>query len=227
MKNIHSPSILLAALLVASKAAIAQHPSPTKPVHSQTQNQLNEKAMQFLNERKNTWSQGINYWNVSYEDGQLLHDLIVKQKAKNILEVGTSTGHSTIWLAMAAAKTGGKVTTIEIDPERHAEAKRNFSAAGVSHLIDARLADAHELVNTLPGPWDFVFQDADKDWYLNYWNDLKNKMSSTGCYTADNVLRPAAPEVTQFIRAAQSDTRFSHRTERGSRGEGLLVICRK
>lgn len=188
---------------------------------------IERQAKKFLNERRNTWSQGINYWNVSYEDGQLLHDLIVKQKAQRILEVGTSTGHSTVWLALAAAKTGGKVTTIEIDPERHAEAKRNFELAGVAHLIDARLADAHDLVKVLPGPWDFVFQDADKNWYLNYWNDLKGKMASGGCYTADNVLRPDAAEVTQFVRAAQSDQQFTHRTEKGSRGEGLMVICRK
>jgi caffeoyl-CoA O-methyltransferase len=227
MKNIRPKTIVLAALLLASMASMAQNQSPAKPANSHEQNQVNDKAMRFLNERKNTWSQGINYWNVSYEDGQLLHDLVVKQKAKSILEVGTSTGHSTIWLAMAAAKTGGKVTTIEIDPERHAEAKRNFNTAGVSHLIDARLADAHELVKTLPGPWDFVFQDADKDWYLNYWNDLNSKMASNGCYTADNVLRPGAPEVSLFVKAAQSDPRFTHRTERGSRGEGLMVICRK
>lgn len=205
----------------------ASHAQTAASTPAMSPKSVEAKAMQFLEERRHTWSKGVNYWNVSYEDGQLLHDLVVKQKARRILEVGTSTGHSTVWLAMAAAKTGGKVTTIEIDPERHAEAKRNFALAGVAHLVDARLADAHDLVKALPGPWDFVFQDADKNWYLNYWNDLKGKMADGGCYTADNVLRPDAVEVTQFVKAAQSDPKFTHRTERGSRGEGLMVICRK
>ena len=54
---------------------------------------------------------------------------------------------------------------------------------------DARLADAHELVRTLKGPFDFVFCDADKDWYLQYFLDLESKISLKGCYTAHNKLR--------------------------------------
>ena len=77
------------------------------------------QAKTFLDKNRNNWTSGINYWNVPYEDGQILHDLIVKGGFKNILEIGTSTGHSTVWLAWAAAKTGGRVTTIEIDQRRH------------------------------------------------------------------------------------------------------------
>jgi len=187
---------------------------------------LDSRVKAFLDQRRNTWSQGVNYWNVRYEDGQALHDLVLKNGFKRLLEVGTSTGHSAIWLGWAAAKTGGRLTTIEIDPTRHAEALRNFKLAGVDAYIDARLANAHDLVKQLPGPWDLVFQDADKDWYLNYWNDLKGKIAAKGCYTADNVLRPAAREVSQFVEAARRDPAFRTRVDDLGSGEGVLLACR-
>ena len=187
---------------------------------------LDSRVKAFLDQRRNTWSQGVNYWNVRYEDGQALHDLVLKNGFKRLLEVGTSTGHSAIWLGWAAAKTGGRLTTIEIDPTRHAEALRNFKLAGVDAYIDARLANAHDLVKQLPGPWDLVFQDADKNWYLNYWNDLKGKIAAKGCYTADNVLRPEARQVTLFVEAARRDPAFRTRIDDLGSGEGVLLACR-
>lgn len=218
------------ALLVANVATVALGGfaalrSPR--VFAQTTTELDRRVMGFLDQRRGTWSQGVNYWNVRFEDGQALHDLVVKNDFKRLLEVGTSTGHSAIWLGWAAAKTGGRLTTIEIDKTRHEEALRNFKLAGVDAYIDARLANAHHLVKQLPGPWDFVFQDADKEWYLNYWNDLKGKLAPKGCYGADNVLRPAAREVTQFVEAARGDAAFSTRIDDLGSGEGVLMACRK
>ena len=89
---------------------------------------------------------------------------MLKHRYTRALEIGTSTGHSGIWIAWALARTGGRLVTIEVDPGRHATALRNFEEAGVLRYVDARLADAHELVKTLAGPFDFVFSDADKDW---------------------------------------------------------------
>ena len=147
--------------------------------------------------------------------------------AKRILEIGTSTGHSTIWLAWAAAKTGGKVTTIEIDRGRHERALANFKRAGVAEYVDARLADAHEAVKTLSGPWDFVFQDADKEWYLQYFLDLDPKMAPGGCYTAHNVARPTAREVREFLARVRGDPRYDTRFAEGASSEGISVSCRK
>ncbi len=121
---------------------------------------LDAQVTQFLESHRHRW----NAWNVPFEDGKILHDLVVAGRFRNILEIGTSTGHSAIWLAWAASKTGGKVVTIEIDPGRHKIALENFKQAGVEAYIDARLADAHDLVTQLPGPFDFVFSDADKEW---------------------------------------------------------------
>ncbi|MDP4223727.1 MAG: class I SAM-dependent methyltransferase, partial [Bacteroidota bacterium] len=99
----------------------------------------------------------------------------------------TSTGHSAIWIAWALSKTGGKLITIEIDESRYKTALENFRKAGVSQYIDARLGDAHEIVKELRGPFDFIFSDADKDWYKNYFVDLDPKLKVGGCFTAHNV----------------------------------------
>ncbi len=79
--------------------------------------------------------------------------------------------------------------TVEIDEGRYREAVANFKAAGLDHLIDARLADAHELVPELAGPFDFVFCDADKDWYKNYFAAVLPKLEVGGCFAAHNVSR--------------------------------------
>ena len=125
--------------------------------------------------------------NVPSVDGQLLYNLIIKGQLQNALEIGTSTGHSGIWIAWALSKTGGKLITIDIDEGRHKIAVENFKQAGLSEYIDARLADAHALVKELKGPFDFVFSDADKDWYKNYFIDIDPKLKVGGCFTAHNI----------------------------------------
>lgn len=83
---------------------------------------LDEKVRKFLSDRSERWYD----MNIPARDGQLLYDLIIKGNYKSALEIGTSTGHSGIWIAWALSKTGGKLITIEIDPDRHREALRNF-----------------------------------------------------------------------------------------------------
>ena len=142
------------------------------------------KVRAFLDAQEGSWQDR----NVPDSDGKLLYDLVVKNKYKDILEIGTSTGHSTIWLAWAASKNGGKVTTIEIDEGRHRQALANFKRAGVQDYVDARLGDAHHLVQELNGSIDFVFSDADKDWYVQYFKDVHPKLKKGGTFTAHNVL---------------------------------------
>jgi predicted O-methyltransferase YrrM len=125
--------------------------------------------------------------NVPESDGKLLYDLVVENGYTKALEIGTSTGHSGIWIAWALSKTGGRLITIEINERRHRQALANFEEAGLSDFIDARLADAHELVPELEGPFDFVFCDADKDWYKNYLIDVLPKLEVGGCFTGHNV----------------------------------------
>jgi len=149
----------------------------------QTPTELDIKVAKFLNKNRKDWHD----WNVPYEDGKVLYDLIVKNNYKSALEIGTSTGHSAIWIAWALSKTGGRLITIEIDEGRYKTALINFKMAGVEDIIDARLADAHQLVKGLKGPFDFVFSDADKEWYTQYFKDVEPKLAKGGCFTAHNV----------------------------------------
>jgi caffeoyl-CoA O-methyltransferase len=144
---------------------------------------VDERVKTFLEKRRGAWVD----LNIPMSDGEILYSLIVKNGYKKALEIGTSTGLSAIYIAWALSKTGGKLITIEIDRERYRKALVNFKEAGVSDYIDARLADAHDLVKTLKGPYDFVFCDADKDWYMNYFIDINPKLEAGGCYTAHNV----------------------------------------
>jgi predicted O-methyltransferase YrrM len=144
---------------------------------------LDDKVRAFLDDHRWGWGN----MNVPVSDGRILHNLVIENQYTKALEIGTSTGHSGIWIAWALSKTGGKLTTIEINERRHKEALANFEEAGLSEYIDARLGDAHELVPQLEGPFDFVFSDADKGWYKNYLIDVLPKLEVGGCFTAHNV----------------------------------------
>jgi predicted O-methyltransferase YrrM len=156
--------------------------SPLSAENDKTQG-LDDKVRNFLDSHRYSWRD----MNISEEDGELLYDIIIKNNYQEALEIGTSTGHSAIWIAWALSKTGGKLITIEINERRYREALANFEEAGLSDYIDARLADAHELIPKLKGPFDFVFCDADKGWYKNYLIAVLPKLKVGGCFTAHNV----------------------------------------
>lgn len=147
---------------------------------------LDSRVRTFLESNRNQWRD----MNVPASDGQLMFDIILEKGYTRGLEIGTSTGHSTVWIAWALSKTGGKLITIEIDERRHKEALAHIKEAGLEEYVDARLANAHELVKELKGPFDFVFSDADKDWYINYFRDVSPKLVKGGCFVAHNV-RPS------------------------------------
>lgn len=149
-------------------------------------NLLDQKVKAFLQKMKYQWRD----MNVPEVDGKLLYEIIIKNQYKKALELGTSTGHSAIWIAWALSKTGGKLITVEISERRYREAITNFKEAGLSEYIDARLADAHQLVKEVEGPFDFVFIDADKGWYTNYAKALIPKLGIGGCMSAHNVYLP-------------------------------------
>jgi predicted O-methyltransferase YrrM len=181
---------------------------------------LDTRVRAFLDRSRNDWRD----MNVPYEDGRVLYDLVVKRGFKRGLEIGTSTGHSAIWIAWAMSKTGGRLVTIEIDAGRHEQALANFEAAGVASYVDARLADAHVLVKELPGPFDFVFSDADKEWYTQYFKDVEGKMEAGGCFTAHNVLNGFSG-VQGFLDYVRSRPGYETTIDRTSRS-GISVSCK-
>ena len=199
----------LCAFVIAPPPALAQEASPPP----------DERVKAFLEERQSSWRD----MNVPTRDGRFLHDLIVERGYTRALEIGTSTGHSGIWIAWALSKTGGKLVTIEIDERRRSEALENFERAGVARYVDARLADAHELVKTIEGPFDFVFSDADKGWSRQYFEDLAPKMAPGGCFTTHNIgMSVMKPYVDYLLSRTDFDT-----TLENERTSGIAVTCRK
>jgi caffeoyl-CoA O-methyltransferase len=165
--------------------------------------------------------------NIPMRDGQFLYDLIIEHGYTHALEIGTSTGHSSIWIAWALSRTGGKLITIEINESRYREALSNFREAGVSEYIDARLADAHKLVKELEGPFDFVFSDADKDWYKQYFIDVAPKVSEGGCFTAHNIQwRSRMIGIREFVEYVMGRHDFQTTIET-DRSTGISVSFKK
>jgi caffeoyl-CoA O-methyltransferase len=187
----------------------------------QTSRELDARVEKFLNENRRHWHD----WNVPYEDGKVLYDLILKNNYKRALEIGTSTGHSSIWIAWALSKTGGKLITIEIDEGRYKTALMNFKKAGVEEFIDARLADAHQLVKELKGPFDFVFSDADKEWYPPYFKDVEPKLLVNGCFTAHNVT-DAFGGIKEFLDYVRSLSNYQTTIDRSS-SSGISISYKK
>jgi predicted O-methyltransferase YrrM len=204
---------LLILLLLISVSLLAQQAS--------NESEIDKKVKAFLDSKKSEW----RYWNVPFEDGKLLYELILKNKYTSGLEIGTSTGHSTIWMAWAMSKTGGKVITIEIDEGRYKTAIDNIEKAGLSEFVDARLADAHEEVKKLPGPFDFVFSDADKGWYTQYFKDVDPKLKVGGCFTAHNVSNSFGG-ADEFVRYVEKLPNYNTTIDRTS-SSGVSISYKK
>jgi predicted O-methyltransferase YrrM len=140
------------------------------------------------------------YRNVPPQDGRFLRITTESMNAKNVIEIGTSTGYSGIWFGMALQKTGGKLTTYEIDAQRAATARANFKKAGMADVIKLVEGDAHEEVKKLKSPIDILFLDADKEGYIDYLNKLLPLVRPGGLVIAHNINpRMADPKYMKAI----------------------------
>lgn len=133
---------------------------------------------------------GQRYYNVSVRDGRLLRLLTETTNAQRVVEVGTSTGESALWFALALKETGGHLYTHEIDEERARVARENFRSAGVDGQITLIEGDAHETVQRYEEPIDIVFLDADKSGYPDYLEKLLPLVRPGGLVIAHNMNQP-------------------------------------
>jgi caffeoyl-CoA O-methyltransferase len=125
------------------------------------------------------------------EVGDLLCSLALASRARTIVEIGTSGGYSTLWLAVAAGRTGGRVTTFEIDPAKVALATTTFAEAGVAGLVDLRAEDGLAGLGRLDGGADLVFLDAEKEDYEAFVEGVVRALRPGGVLVADNLLSHA------------------------------------
>ena len=139
--------------------------------------------------------------NVDRETGRWLALLVRATNAREIVEMGSSNGVSTIWLAAAARDNGGRVTGAEILPDRAAAANRNLAEAGLSDVARIIPGDARETARALPGPIDLVFIDAEKDDYVEHLLAVLDRVRPGGLILADNVTSHDISAYQGFVRA--------------------------
>ena len=163
---------------------------------------------------------GDTYANVPPADGKMLRTLAESTGAKHVLEIGTSTGISGLWFCMALSKTGGHITTLDIDRGRAETARKNFAKAGVSKLVTQILGDAHETMKKVKGPFDIVFIDAEKEGYVDYLNQSLPSVRPGGLILAHNV-----DMIADYIKLVS--TRADLDTSLYMSGGGLAITLKK
>ena len=148
---------------------------------------------------------------VGHEAGELINLLAKGVNARRILELGTSYGYSTLWLAEAASCTNGTVVTTELVPEKLAHAREVVAGAGLDGRVEFRLGDARDIVDSLEGFVDFVLLDLWKETYVECFDRLYSKLSPGALIVADNMLRPerhrpAAEQYRAHVRSKRGMT---------------------
>jgi predicted O-methyltransferase YrrM len=156
--------------------------------------------------------------NVPCRDGRFLYDLILRKGYKRGLEIGSFTGYSALWMGWAFEKTGGKLTTIEIESEPGEKARRNVITAGLEEVVDVRIADALQEIPRIKGELDFVFIDAWKPDYVKFLRLLRDRVVTGGVIIGHNVTNYAR-DMQDYLAAIREDpgleTMFEELTAEG------------
>jgi predicted O-methyltransferase YrrM len=192
---------------------------------------MDDRLTRFLDDlyRRNadedaTRSDRLARWRTVEPDTARLMAVLVRARApRTLLELGTSSGYSTIWLADAAREVGGQLTSVDVDPERTAVARANLAAAGLESGVELRTADAGAvLAESADRSWEFVFLDAERPQYAGYWPDLRRSIAPRGLLVVDNVLSHAeqVAEMRALVDADSTVTQALAPTGAGA----LLVI---
>jgi predicted O-methyltransferase YrrM len=162
--------------------------------------------------------------NVEPDTAQVLAALVRATGARRLLEIGTSNGYSTLWLADAVRSVGGGLVSVDIDAARSALAAHNLDRAGLHELVELRVEDAAvSLRETADESWDMIFLDAERPAYAGYWPELVRVLRPGGLLAVDNVLSHA-DQVDDFRSLIRADERVSEALV--PTGAGLLLVVR-
>ena len=165
------------------------------------------------------------YRNIEAESAKLLGMLVRTQHSQHILEIGTSTGYSTLWLAEAAKAVSAKVQTLEINAFRSAQAKKYAEEFGLEEYIDFWVGDAADYLTESVEQFDLILLDAERGSYVSYWHDLKRLLKPTGgTLIIDNVISHTA-EVKPLLELIKQDENFMSTIL--SVGAGLCMVVVK
>lgn len=161
--------------------------------------------------------------NITPDTGEFLAVLVKATGARRILEVGTSNGYSTLWLADAVAPVDGAVTTIELAPDKIGMARANFARAGLDTRITLLEGDAGTmLANLFDASFDLLFLDSKRSDYLNWWPDIRRILRAGGLLVVDNATSHAE-EMAAFTAAVRADAGFTTSLVPVGKGEFLAV----
>jgi predicted O-methyltransferase YrrM len=162
--------------------------------------------------------------NVEPETAELLGVLVRAMQARRVLEIGTSNGYSTIWLADAAEAVGGRVVSLEVEAERTEMARSNLEKAGVAGFADLRTEDAGQaLAGDADDAWDLVFLDAERPHYVGYWSDLVRVLRPNGLLVVDNMLSHSN-QLIAFSELVNDDERVTSTLV--TVGAGVLLVVK-
>jgi predicted O-methyltransferase YrrM len=213
--------IVIAGILSAMAMVAFSQQARVDKLHSSTpplaNTEMEKKILTLLDEMEKSHQ---TYLSVPMQDGKMLRLLTEVADARNVIEIGTSTGYSGLWFCLALQRTGGHLTTFEIDHSRASEARQHFRQAGVEKLVTIVEGDAHEQVAKLKTQIDLAFIDADKEGYVDYLNKILPLVRPGGVILAHNV--EMVPEYVKTVTTnANLETIFY------MEGNGLSVSLKK
>jgi predicted O-methyltransferase YrrM len=168
---------------------------------------------------------------ITKDTGQMLNIILRLNKTKNMLEIGTSTGYSTIWCAEAILENSGKITTIEQNPNKIKRAKENFQRAGISKSITIKEGLAIKILEKMSSQeknnefFDFVLIDADKENIIEYFDLILSMTSPGGIIITDNMLHPEKyrTEMKKFSNYLKSNPKVRTTTSPIGNGEEITI----
>lgn len=147
--------------------------------------------------------------NITRDTGELLSVLVRSTFSRRVLEIGTSNGYSTLWLADAVTSTGGKVTTVELSEYKFGLAAHNFERSGLSSAITQINSDAGIFLTDLPDEsYDLIFLDSERSEYPGWWHDLRRVLCKGGLLVVDNAISHKE-QMKPLIALVEADKEFT------------------
>jgi len=164
-------------------------------------------------------------WNSTPGDAQFLRILIESSRAKSGLELGVATGYGAIVMGLGFERTGGRLTSVDPDAEMVQAARGNIRKMQLQDVVTVVKGPALKVIPRLEGPFDFVFIDAVKQEYLDYFRAVEPKLKARAVIVADNVIQHA-DAMRDFLDALQADPKYQSVIIQASeeKGDGMLVI---